>query len=87
MITQELLTAFSGFLVVLLGVATYYLRKHLGAIKGQVTPNGGKSLYDQATQATDLSRKALEMSIQLEREVRELKTKIDALILSGIPKG
>jgi hypothetical protein len=56
-------------------------------LKRQVTPNGGKSMYDQVTQSMDLSRKALENSVLLERRLLGLEAKVDALILSGIPKG
>lgn len=79
--TEEVIAALGG------GGATaavvYFLRailfRMLTDLKKQLTPNGGNSVYD-------LARKALEVSVATEARVKQLETKVDALILSGVQK-
>lgn len=54
-------------------------------ISSHLTPNGGSSLYDQAKQGKDFAQKALEISVQTEARVKQLETKVDAIILSRVP--
>lgn len=61
------------------------LTKATGDLQKQVTPNGGSSLYDQVKDGKDFAQKALEISVATEARVKQLETKVDALILSRVP--
>lgn len=86
-IPDEVLTTLWGVIVLGLTALSLYLRKHISELKKQVTPNGGKSMYDQTTTAMDLSRKALEMAVLADGRLKGLEVKVDALILASVPKG
>lgn len=60
-------------------------RKALQDLKAQMVPNGGSSLFDQAKQAKELASKAVELGVLNEAKLKQLETKVDALILSRIP--
>ncbi|MEU8317086.1 hypothetical protein AB0C33_01845 [Nonomuraea sp. NPDC048881] len=70
---------------VVLGLVGWVVRKAIQDLKSQITPNGGSSLYDQAKEAKDLASKAVELGVLNEARLKQLETKVDALILSRIP--
>lgn len=59
-------------------------------ISSHLTPNGGSSLYDQASEGREFAKKALEIAVAaearakaVEAEVIKLGAKLDAIILSS----
>lgn len=75
----------SGLTVpVVLGFIGWIFRKALQDLKNQMVPNGGSSLYDQAKEAKDLAAKAVEIGVLNEAKLKQLESKVDALILSRI---
>lgn len=79
-VNEEVTTALVGLIVLAIGVASVYLRNLMRKLDSHMTPNGGKSFYDQLVKLTaDVN--------SVKDEVRGLKDKVDAVILSAIPKG
>lgn len=70
---------------IVLGLIGWVVRKAIADLKDQVTPNGGSSLYDQAKDAKDLASKAVDLAVLNEARLKQLETKVDALILSRLP--
>lgn len=85
--TDEIYAALAALVITAIGALTILVKRWTDSLSRQLSPNGGKSVYDQVTKAMDLSRKALEMSVLVEAQIKEVKTKVDAIILSGLPKG
>jgi len=75
----------SGIAVsVILAFAAWVFRKALEDLKSQMKPNGGGSLFDQAKDAKDLASKAVDLGVLNEARLKQLETKVDALILSRL---
>jgi len=82
----------SGVLGVIGLVLRSALKSAVNDLAAHLTPNGGNSLYDQASQTKELAdetknlaKKALEIAVQTEANVRVLEKKVDGLYLSRIP--